>query len=76
MYSRGETRFKPLALRGKERVKVSSLDRLCNLPGCNKYISAGEGYIHWGSFDLHVSCATDWCNLNGVEHTYSAKENS
>lgn len=69
MNSRGETRFKPLALRGKEKTVVSSLDRLCSLPGCNKYIDAGTSYVRWNTFDLHVSCATDWCNLNGVDIT-------
>lgn len=69
MSSRGQTRFQPLRLTGRENLRTAPTDRLCNLPGCNKYIDAGSRYIRWNTFDLHVSCATDWCNINGVDVT-------
>lgn len=67
MYTRGQTRFQPLRLTGREKVRVAPTDRLCQQRGCNKYINAGEPMVRWGSFDLHVDCAVKWCNINGVE---------
>lgn len=65
-----QTRFKPLTLRGREKTLVSTLDRLCNMPGCNKYINAGDDFVRWGSYQLHVNCAGAWCANNGVEANY------
>lgn len=66
-------RFSPLNLKGNERPRISATDHLCNLPGCFKYIDAGDWMIRWGSFDLHVNCAEQWCNQNGKEPNYDTK---
>ena len=66
-------RFSPLNLKGNERPRVSTTDHLCNLPGCFRYIDAGDWMIRWGSFDLHVDCAEKWCGQNGKEANYDPK---
>ena len=65
-------RFKPLDLSGRNKGKVmrSSLDHMCNMDGCWKYIDAGETMIRWNTFDLHVACARAWCTTRGVEENY------
>lgn len=70
MYTRGQTRFQPLRLRGNEKPRTAPIDRLCNAQGCNHYIDAGDQMIRWGSFDLHIECAIAWCEKNGVEYRY------
>lgn len=67
-------RFKPLTLNGKNKVIVAPTDRLCTMPGCFKYINAGEDMVRWGSYDIHTACAARWCDQRGVEHEYSIKE--
>ena len=76
MYSRGETRFKPLALNGKQKVTVAPTDRLCTMPGCFKYINAGDNMVRWASYDVHTACAAKWCDERGIDHEYSIKENA
>lgn len=63
-------RYAPLNLKGREKVFTSSLDHLCSMPGCFKYINAGEQMVRWGSYDLHVSCAAKWCDINQIEVAY------
>lgn len=65
-------RFKPLDLSGrnKGRVMRSSMDHMCNMDGCWKYIDAGTVMIRWNTFDMHVGCAKDWCARNRVEEDY------
>lgn len=72
MRTYGQTRFSPLNLKGNEKIRMAPTDRLCNLAGCNKYIDAGTDFIRWGSFSLHVGCATFWCEKNGKEHNYDS----
>lgn len=68
-----QNKFKPLTLKGNEKPRIAPTDRLCNMPGCFKYIDMGEWMVRWGTFDVHVSCAGSWCNERGVEHQYDQK---
>ena len=70
----GQFRFSPLNLKGNERPKISTVEHLCNLPGCFKYIEPGEWMVRWGSFDLHADCAARWCDDRGIGHRYAEKE--
>lgn len=65
-------RYSTLALKGKEKPMVSSMDHLCNLPGCFKYINAGDWMVRVksGGYDLHVDCAEKWCNEHGIDANY------
>lgn len=66
----GQYRFKPLGFKGSEKPQVSALDRLCGMQNCYKYIKAGDWMVRGGSFDVHVTCASKWCDTHGIEHTY------
>ena len=69
----GQFKFSPLNLKGNEHPKISGSDHLCNLPGCFRYINAGDWMVRYGTFDLHVDCATEWCNERGVDAGYRSK---
>lgn len=63
-------KFRPLTLTGRGKPRMATCDHLCKMPGCWKYINAGENMVRWGSFELHVACAAAWCDARGIEHIY------
>lgn len=54
----------------KKKVFVTNFDQLCKMPGCNKYIQRGESMVRYGTYDLHVECATKWLESQGEEAEY------
>lgn len=63
---------KTLMLKGTEKVRESSLSHLCNHNNCWKYIKPGDKYIEDSgrTYTIHVACAENWCNANGIEARY------
>lgn len=55
------------------KVFTTNFDQLCTLPGCYKYIQRGEKMVRYGTYDMHVDCAAEWLESQGVESAYDTE---